>query len=68
MPAIRPAASSPSMDALIDSEVRNIISDGYATARAILMKQRDQLVRLADTLMEREQLDRKQFEELMQGR
>jgi len=67
MPAIRPAASSPSMDALIDSEVRNIISEGYATARAILMKQRDQLVRLADTLMEREQLDRKQFEELMQG-
>ncbi len=67
MPTVRPAASSPSMDALIDSEVRNIISDGYATASAILMEQRDQLVRLADTLMEREQLDRKQFEELMQG-
>jgi ATP-dependent metalloprotease FtsH len=60
------AASSPPMAAVIDAEVRRIISEGYATASAILTEHRNQLVRLADALMEREQLDRKQFEALMQ--
>jgi ATP-dependent metalloprotease FtsH len=59
------ASSPPPMAVVIDAEVRRIISDGYATARAILTEHRDQLVRLADALMEHEQLDRKQFEELM---
>lgn len=60
------ASSPPPMSVVIDTEVRRIISDGYATARAILTEHRDQLVRLAAALMEHEQLDRKQFEELMQ--
>ena len=66
MAAVAPAASDTPMAAVIDTEMRHIISEGYATARAILTEHRDQLVRLADALMEREQLDRKQFEELMQ--
>jgi len=62
-----PAASSPPLAVVIDTEVRRIISEGYVSARAILTEHRDQLARLADALMEHEQLDRKQFEELMKG-
>lgn len=60
------ANSPPPMAVVIDAEVRRIISDGYAMAHAILEEHRDQLIRIADALMEHEQLDRKQFEELMQ--
>ena len=63
-----PAArnSSTSMAAVIDSEVQRILKKGYAMARTILSDHNNQLVRLADALMEHEQLDRKQFEALLQ--
>ncbi len=52
------------MNALIDSEVQRILNEGRAIARAILTEHSDQLVCLADALMEHEQLDRAQFEAL----
>ncbi len=56
-----------SMAALIDGEVQRILKEGYAMAQTILSDHQDQLSRLADALMEHEQLDRKQFEGLVQG-
>lgn len=58
--------SSASMASVIDSEVQRILKEGYAMARTILSDHNDQLVKLADALMEHEQLDRKQFETLLQ--
>ena len=68
-PAITPAAryvSSPTMATLIDSEVQRILNDGRATACALLTEHYAQLTKLAQTLMEHEQLDRAQFETLLQ--
>jgi ATP-dependent metalloprotease FtsH len=61
-----PRASSVSMAATIDAEVLRILAEGYAMARAILQEHHAQLDKLAATLMEREQLDRKQFEALFE--
>ncbi|HLJ33352.1 MAG TPA: AAA family ATPase, partial [Ktedonobacteraceae bacterium] len=58
--------NSTSMAAVIDSEVQRILKEGYGMARTILSNHNEQLVRLADALMEHEQLDRKQFETLLQ--
>ncbi len=52
------------MNALIDVEVQRILNEGRAMARTILVEHNDQLLCLADTLMEHEQLDRAQFEAL----
>ena len=52
------------MNALIDSEVQRILNEGRAMARAILTEHNEQLLCLADALMEHEQLDRSQFEAL----
>lgn len=59
-------ASSLTMANTIDAEVQRIIQEGYAMARAILQEHYDQLTKLADALLEHEQLDRKQFEALLQ--
>ena len=58
-------ATSTTMAALIDSEVQRILNDGYVMARRLLSEHYDQLKKLADTLLECEQLDRKQFEALL---
>jgi ATP-dependent metalloprotease FtsH len=65
VPAARSTTSSVSMAGTIDLEVQRIIQEGYDMARSILREHNDQLVKLADALMEREQLDRKQFETLI---
>ncbi len=52
------------MNALIDTEVQRILNEGRAMARTILTEHNDQLLCLADALIEHEQLDRTQFEAL----
>ena len=59
-------STSTSMASLIDSEVQRILQHGYEMARDVLREHYDQLTKLADALMTQEQLDRKQFEELLQ--
>jgi cell division protease FtsH len=54
--------SSTTLSCLIDSEVQRILNEGREIARTILVEHADQLRRLAAELMEREQLDRRQFE------
>src|SRR5947209_10562795 len=66
LPAARSGSTSTTMATLIDSEVQRILNEGYQMARALLSENHDQLARLANVLMEREQLDRKQFEALLQ--
>jgi len=66
---LAPSANKPSsvsMASTIDLEVQRILNEGYAIARTLLQDHRDQLIKLADALMEQEQLDRKQFQALLQ--
>jgi cell division protease FtsH len=53
------------MNALIDAEVQRILNEGREIARTLLTEHNDQLTRLANALLEHEQLNRAQFEELM---
>jgi cell division protease FtsH len=64
-----PVASPPrgtGMIGLVDREVKKILDEGHEMARSILREHFDQLERLADALMEREQLGRSEFEALLQ--
>ena len=58
-------ASSASMATMIDQEVQRLLSEGYRIAKMVLSEHDDQLNRLALALMEREQLDRAAFEQLV---
>src|SRR5947208_16460294 len=62
----RTTNSSTSMAILIDFEVQRILNEGYDVACSLLREHNDQLVKLADTLMEREQLGRQEFEALFE--
>jgi ATP-dependent metalloprotease FtsH len=53
------------LNALIDSEVQRILNEGRDIARQLLGEHSAQLTLLANELMEREQLDRNQFETLL---
>ncbi len=57
--------SSASMATLIDQEVQRLLSEGYQIAQTLLKEHDDQLNKLALALMEREQLDRAAFEQLV---
>ena len=54
------------LNALIDAEVQRILNEGRDMARQLLREHSAQLALLANELMEREQLDRQQFESLLQ--
>jgi len=51
----------------IDDEIRNIIEEAHQTALAVLREHTDDLRRLADLLVERETIDKEQFERLLAG-
>ncbi len=60
------AGSSPTMSSVVDREIKKLVAEGHHMAQQILQEHFDQLQSLADALMEREQLDRSEFEALMQ--
>jgi len=60
------SSSSPGMTTMVDREIRKILDEGHEMAQHILQEHFDQLQRLADALMEHEQLDRAAFEALVQ--
>ena len=66
MPAMRNSNTSATMASLIDMEVQRILKEGYDIACTLLSEHKDQLEKLADALMKHEQLNRKQFEALLQ--
>ena len=51
----------------IDGEVRRILDHAYLRAKTILQDNRVKLVRLADALLNKETVDREEFEALMNG-
>jgi cell division protease FtsH len=53
---------------MIDSEVRSIIDQCYATAKQILTDNRDKLDAMADALMKYETIDAEQIDDIMAGR
>ena len=53
---------------LIDSEVRSIIDQCYATAKQLLTDNRDKLDAMADALMKYETIDAEQIDDIMAGR
>ncbi len=58
---------SESIASEIDSEIRDIVDEGYENARRILSEHMDQLHRVAGALMEREKLSGAEFKILMEG-
>ena len=66
MPRVR-YISSPSMTTIIDGEVQSILDEGRNMAYLVLCEHYDQLTHLVDVLMEQEQLDRTQFEAVLEG-
>ena len=52
-----PSGPSDETRKLVDDEVRHIIEDCYRTAEELLREHRDQLDKLAHTLLEKETLD-----------
>ncbi|MCO7521483.1 MULTISPECIES: ATP-dependent zinc metalloprotease FtsH [unclassified Pseudomonas] len=53
---------------MIDSEVRSIIDQCYATAKQILIDNRDKLDAMAEALMKYETIDADQIDDIMAGR
>ncbi len=50
----------------IDQEVRRIVDNAYARARQVLLSNKDKLILLAETLLEKEILDRAEFLRLIE--
>lgn len=51
----------------IDQEVRRIVESGYVKAREILVARKDKLVTIAETLLQNEVLDRREFLQLYEN-
>src|ERR671930_94362 len=51
----------------IDDEVRRIIEEGHETARKVLQQHMDELHQISGLLIERETIDKDQFERLLAG-
>ncbi|MCA1615832.1 MAG: cell division protein FtsH, partial [Acidobacteria bacterium] len=52
---------------LIDEQVKKIISDQYDRARTIITENRETMIRLAETLLERETLDGVEIRRIVAG-
>jgi cell division protease FtsH len=59
---------SPEVAYEIDKEVRRLIDESYETARRILTERREQLDLMAEVLIERETVDKKELEALLEDR
>ncbi|GAB4247682.1 MAG: ATP-dependent zinc metalloprotease FtsH [Thermoleophilia bacterium] len=51
----------------IDAEIRQVIDEAYNTASRILREHRDELDRISHLLIERETIDREEFEQILAG-
>jgi cell division protease FtsH len=51
----------------IDREVRRIVDSAYKRAREVLQRRHEHLVQVAETLLEKEVLDRKEFLHIFEG-
>ena len=60
-----PSQVSPELAAKIDKELSKIIDEGYERAREVLEKHKAKLDLVSKTLLEKETLDRDEFEKLV---
>ena len=51
----------------IDKEVKNFIDGAYETAKKILTSRKDALKKIAQTLLEKEILEKEEFDRLVKG-
>jgi cell division protease FtsH len=63
MPVVRNRSTT--LATMIDHEVQRILNEGYTRAYVLLSEHYDQLTKLAEALLEHEQLDRTQFEAVL---
>lgn len=56
---------SPELSAKIDKEIAKIIDEGYQEAKEVLTKHRPKLDKVAEALLEKETLEREEFEKLV---
>lgn len=68
MPNYHEKNYSPETAKMIDEEVRKILDEAHIAAVAIIEKHRNQLILMADMLMEFETLDRTDVVEIMEGK
>jgi cell division protease FtsH len=52
----------------IDDEIRRIVEEAHQTAREVLSSRREELDRLSKILLERETIEREEFEQLLAGK
>jgi len=52
----------------IDTEVRRIIADAHATAKSIITEHKDDVILIAETLLERETITAEEIEYLLKNR
>ena len=52
----------------VDGEIRTIVTDKYEEARKIIEEGKEAVIRIAEALLERESLDAKEIEALIEGR
>jgi len=52
---------------LIDSEIRRVVDEAYQMAKKVLTKHRAELDKLSQLLMERETIDKEEFEAILAG-
>ena len=52
----------------IDDEIRRIVEEAHQTAKQVLTAQRENLERLSHVLLERETIEREEFEQLLAGK
>ena len=51
----------------IDMEIRRVVDEAYGTAKSLLLEHRDQLDQISLLLIEKETIDREQFEAIIRG-
>ena len=51
----------------IDMEIRRVVDEAYDTARKLLIEHRDQLDQISLLLIDKETIDREQFEAIVRG-
>ena len=50
----------------IDQEIKNIVDERYDLAKKLLSENRDMLERISKELLDKETIDEKEFEEIME--
>lgn len=58
-------AVSPAMQEKIDNEVRNIMEEGLKKAKILIKKQKSKLDKVAEALLDKETIDRDEFEKIV---